>query len=376
MIRSIELNNFKSHKKTQLDFSNLTVLCGANGVGKSSALQVLLLLRESFFNKSNFDYLDLKSDPVSIGTAKDALYQFSEKDEIAFKIVTDIQELNFNFAIKDLTKTMILKSDHVFDMGKLAEEPLFSKTCQFISAARLGPQPSYPKDDVVVDIHNQISVIEGRAEHFIHFLQRKRDNEVINELCLPGRSTDLFSQVTAWEREISSGVNIVVQDIGNLGYELKYQFNTTSSQGKTNEFKASNVGFGLSYVMPVVVAILSAPKDSILFIENPEAHLHPNGQSKLAELICLAAQAGIQIVIETHSDHIINGILVQCKNFETGHRKGILKDNVSIYHFGRDEEKHCTTSEKINIESDGRVRYVPKGFFDQFTIDRKQLMGF
>jgi predicted ATPase len=375
MIRKVEINNFKSHSKTALDFSNLTVLCGANGVGKSSALQVLLLLRESFFNKSQFDYLDLKSNPVSIGTAKDALYQFSAQDEITFNISTDIQDLVFGFEIKDLTKTLIPKSSHTVDDKKLDTEPLFSKNCQFISAARLGPQTSYPKDDVVVDVYNQISVIEGKAEHFVHFLQRKKDYEVVEEICLPNiKATDLFSQVTAWEREISMGVNVIVQDIGNLGYELKYQFNTNS--GKTSEFKASNVGFGLSYVMPVIVAILSAPKDSILFIENPEAHLHPNGQATLAELICLAAQAGIQIVIETHSDHIINGILVQCKEYESGLTKGISKDNVSIYHFNRDEEKHFTKAEKVNIEEDGRIIYAPKGFFDQFTIDRKRLMGF
>jgi predicted ATPase len=375
MIKKVELNNFKSHSKTELDFSNLTVLCGANGVGKSSVIQALLLLRESFFNKSQFDYLDLKSNPVTVGTAKDALYQFSLQDEITFKILSDIQSLEFGFEIKDPTKTLIPKSNHVFDNKKLETEPLFSKNCQFISAARSGPQTSYLKDDVVVDIYNQISVIEGKAEHFVHFLQRKKDCEVIQELCLPNiKATDLFSQVTAWEREISSGVNIIIQDIGNLGYELKYQFNT--SKGKTNDFKASNVGFGVSYVMPVIVAILYAPKDSILFIENPEAHLHPHGQAKLAELIALAAQNGIQIVIETHSDHIINGILVQCKDYESEQTKGISKNNVSIYHFNRDGEKHCTKAEKVNIEEDGRIIYAPKGFFDQFTIDRKRLMGF
>ena len=375
MIKNIELNNFKSHEYTQLDFSNLTVLCGANGVGKSSALQVLLLLRESFFNKKPFEYLDLKSNSVSIGTAKDALYQFSDKDELIFKISTDVQNIIFGFKINDPTKTLIPKlSEHILDIAKLESEPLFGKNCQFISAARLGPQSSYPKDDVVVDVDNQISIIEGKAEHFVHFLQRKKDMDVMKELCHSSiKFTDLFSQVTAWEREISSGVNVVVQDIGNLGYELKYKFNLGNDT--TYDYKASNVGFGLTYVMPVIIALLSAPKDSILFIENPEAHLHPNGQAKLTELICLAAQAGIQIVLETHSDHIINGILVQCKNFEENF-KGIIKENVSIYHFSRDEKKHCTKAEKVNIEENGCIRYAPKGFFDQFTIDRKRLMEF
>ncbi|MDR2844325.1 MAG: DUF3696 domain-containing protein [Candidatus Symbiothrix sp.] len=375
MIRSFELNNFKSHKDTQLDFSNLTVLCGANSSGKSSVIQALLLLRESFFNKSQFDYLDLKSNPVTIGTAKDALYQFSAKDEIKFKIETTHQKMIFDFAIKEPTKTLIPKSSHSFDVDQLEKEPLFDKNCQFISAARLGPQGTYLKDDVVVDVYNQISVTEGQAEYFIHFLQRHKDDEVLPELCSKHvEFTDLFSQVTAWEREISSGVNIIVKDIGILGYELKYQFNT--KEGKTDEFSAKNVGFGLSCAMPVIVAILSSrPNESILFIENPEAHLHPRGQAKLAELICLAAQAGVQIVIETHSDHIINGILVQCKKFEE-QKGGISKNNISVHYLNMDEEKHCSVAERVNIEDNGRIIYPPKGFFDQFTIDRKHLMGF
>ena len=85
----------------------------------------------------------------------------------------------------------------------------------------------------------------------------------------------------------------------------------------------------------------------MLIIENPEAHLHPHGISKLTELICLAAELGIQIIIETHSDHVINGVLVQCKRFEEGN-EGISKDNVKIYHFDRDEINHCTVANGIS----------------------------
>lgn len=382
MIKHLKIKNFKSHKSTDLEFSNLNVFCGANGVGKSSAIHALLLLRESFLKNSNFEYLDLKSNPVTIGTAKDALYQYSETNIIAFEILTSLQNLVFSFEAKkdtDLEKTLIYKTQdfiQVFNQKFSIKENIFNKECQFVSASRIGPQSSYKKDDVVVDVYNQISVIEGQAEHFIHFLNKNKDKEVLAQICNDRiKYKDLFNQTTAWEREISEGVNIVVSDLGNLGYELNYQFNTESSHGKTNEFKANNVGFGLTYVMPIIVAILSAQPDSLLLIENPEAHLHPNGQAKLAELICLAAQAGIQMVIETHSDHIINGILVQCKKFEETHR-GISKDNVSIYYFGRNETEHCSTASKINIQKGGNIIYPPTGFFDQFSIDRKYLLGF
>lgn len=382
MLQQLRIQNFKSHKDSHIDFSNLTVLCGANGVGKSSIIQALLVLRESHLDKSNasLNYLNLKTDAINIGNANDALYQFCEEETIVFHIISDVQTYNFEFKVdilRNSTKTLIEKSDigHLFDISKITEESLFNKNCQYISAARLGPLESYPKDDAVVDIHNQISVKEGKAEYFIHYLNQKRNIDVLEELCHPQtQSKDLFTQTTAWEKEISDNVNVIVQDIGNLGYELKYQFNTSSKLGKTNEFKATNVGFGLTYAMPIIVAILAAPKGSILFIENPEAHLHPGSQAKLAELISLAAQAGIQIILETHSDHIINGVLVQMKRKET-ENIGISKDNISIYHFTRNDENHISIPTKITIEEGGRIIYAPKGFFDQFTIDRKYLMG-
>ena len=381
MIKCIELINFKSHKRTVLDISPLTVLCGSNAVGKSSAIQALLLLRESYLANSEFKYLDLKSNPINIGTAKDAIYQYAEENEIGINInVNDIQ-LNYLFESKDsdLSKTLMIKSskiDHISDKSILGALNIFSKTCQFVSAARLGPQPYYQKDDVVVGVYNQISVIEGRAEHFVHYLMENKDLEVIKEIQNPSTSSgDLFYQTAAWEQEISKGVNINVIDLGNVGYELQYDFKTGSAEGKTNSFKSNNVGFGLSYVMPIIVAILSAPPGALLLIENPEAHIHPHGQSKLAELICLASQAGIQIIVETHSDHIINGILVQSKKFET-ENIGIDKNNVAIYQFVRNEAEHSSECIKLNIGDEGSLYNTPKGFFDQFTIDRKYLLDF
>ena len=109
MINYLEINNFKSHKKTKLDIANLTVLCGSNSVGKSSAFQPLLLLREAFINKTNFEYLDLLSNPVKIGTIQDALYQYSDNDEISFQIKTNDEDYKFSFELEnnDYTKTLI-----------------------------------------------------------------------------------------------------------------------------------------------------------------------------------------------------------------------------------------------------------------------------
>ena len=61
--------------------------------------------------------------------------------------------------------------------------------------------------------------------------------------------------------------------------------------------------FGHSYVLPIILAVLTAPKNSIIFIENPESHLHPSAQRRVGEFLAHAAEAGIQIIIESHSDH-------------------------------------------------------------------------
>jgi predicted ATPase len=83
------------------------VLCGKNGSGKSSVIQALLLLREGWKNLP-FRYLNLKTDPASIGTAQDALYQFSDVDKISFVIKNDLNATHeLHFEITDFTKTII-----------------------------------------------------------------------------------------------------------------------------------------------------------------------------------------------------------------------------------------------------------------------------
>ena len=362
MIRKVELKNFKSHKNTTLDFSNLTVLCGTNNSGKSSVIQALLLLRDASFNSAGF--YNLKSNLVNIGTAKEVLYQFADKDEITLSITTDTHDLSFISSITDLTKTILPVAGVNSTLYK--NESLFNASCQFISAARLSPQDSYKKDDRM-DIDNQLSYESGKAERVVQFLDKKRNENVLPDLCMPEYATDLLTQVTAWEREISTGVNVVVQDNGNLGYVLKYQFNTNTNSGRTDEFNAINVGFGLTYALPVLVSILSAPKDAIIFIENPEAHLHPQGQAKIAELICLAAQAGVQLVIETHSDHIFNGVR------KLINKKIIKKENIKVHYFDLGD-KNISVNTEITFTDNGRILNYTKGLFDQFDNDLDELL--
>ncbi|SHH51010.1 DUF3696 domain-containing protein [Flavobacterium johnsoniae] len=380
MITKIRLINFKSHKDTTLSLGNLTVLSGQNGVGKSSIIQSMLLLRQTNQKNRLYDILDLNSPLCYIGKSNDAIYRFPNEEFenlIGLVLKDDKLEYSWIFEIpRNQNKAYLKRKNDIIDSEGYEDLSLFNNNFQYLSAFR---GVEYITDDYAVEFQKQISVNEGKGELVAQFLfEYGKKLKVIESLRHPLENDDfLLSQVSAWEREISNNINVVAIPFGD-SYDIKYSFDTAQSEemfGSVDELSKKNVGFGLSYVLPIIVAILSAEKGSLLLIENPEAHIHPYGISKLSELICIASQAGIQIIVETHSDHIINGILVQSKKFETSNgEQGINKENLKIYYFERDEVEHKTNAIQINVLDGGRTENRVSGFFDQIGKDLRELI--
>ncbi|MDR0832916.1 MAG: DUF3696 domain-containing protein [Candidatus Symbiothrix sp.] len=381
MITKLKIKNFKSHLDTDLDIKPLTVLTGINSSGKSSILQSLLLLRQSYQKGRLNSGLDLNAPLCDIGKGADALYHLASDETIEFILEIDNKiALNYIFGAEDRYGDTFLprQSDNKFELLEM-NLPLFSHKFQYISSARWASLNLYPMDSYAVETEKQISLNYGQGElvaHFLEYYGRHRDFKVkLDKLLHPNNtSTDLLDQVIEWEREISPRITIKSEKKADK-VSIEYGYKGVGDTKPIENLQSKNIGYGVSYSLSIIVAILAAEQGDLLLLENPEAHLHPQGQAKLAELITLAAQSGIQIIVETHSDHIINGILVQCKNFEEK-LIGISKDNVSVYYLDMDGEKHCSVAKKVNIEENGRIIYPPTGFFDQFTIDRKHLMGF
>lgn len=377
MIKNIRLINFKSHKDTKLPLKNLTVLSGQNGVGKSSVIQSLLLLRQSYQKNRIDKVLELNSPLCFIGKSNDAIYRFPNEEfenQVGFVISNEEIECSWIFEnSENNSSTYLNRVNDLADSEGFENISLFTNNFQYLSAYR---NIEYLVDDYAVEFQKQISINEGKGELVAQFLNEYgKKIKVIDSLKHPSEEDPfLLSQVSAWEKEISNNINVIPVKHGD-GYDIKYSFDTENSIGPIDELNKKNVGFGLSYVLPIIVAILSAEKDALLLLENPEAHIHPYGISKLTELICLAAEAGIQLVIETHSDHIINGVLVQSKIFEESKRtKGISRDNVKIYFFNRNEEEHKTIPVEINVIEGGRTEKRVEGFFDQIGKDLRKLI--
>src|SRR5690606_39213190 len=153
--------------------------------------------------------------------------------------------------------------------------------------------------------------IGKHGEYTVHYLSEYglETIQYPNLIHPKAKSNRLLHNVEAWLNEISPGVKVIIEDIKGLDLvRLSFQYETEN--GYTNEYKPINVGFGITYALPVIVALLTANPEKIIIIENPESHIHPKGQAKIGELIALASSNNCQILIETHSDHILNGIRV------------------------------------------------------------------
>jgi predicted ATPase len=223
--------------------------------------------------------------------------------------------------------------------------------------------------DFDVHRHHQLGVGGEFTAHFLSLFGSQW--EVPAPMRHPGANSALLGdQVEAWMSEISPGLRLhytphPTMDLVNL----RVSFSSTGAVS-TNEYRPTNVGFGVTYALPVVVALLSGRSNGLVLLENPEAHLHPKAQVKIGQLIALAAAAGIQVIFETHSDHILNGIRVAV-------RQGLLMaSKTRLYFFSRVAAGETPSSRIISpsLNNDGRVDAWPDGFFDETERTLEQLL--
>ena len=133
---------------------------------------------------------------------------------------------------------------------------------------------------------------------------------------------------------------------------------------KGKKYSALQVGFGFTFCLPIIVALLRARENDLLIFENPEAHLHPAAQVELGKLMALASGRGVQIIIESHSDHILNSLRLARK-------EGIIsqKDLNMIFvqrDFGAGDDTEVTYIDEIQITDEGKLNDRPKNFFDSW----------
>lgn len=360
MLEFIRIRNYKTLLDSSFPLSNLNLFSGLNGMGKSSLLQTLLLLRQSF-ERNTLDSrgLLLKGDLVSLGVGRDVLSSDADASEISFLLKwRNLPAVNFVFEAEQ--ESDLLPLHQMGDLHEPRSISLFNRNFQYLAAERIGPRTYYEASDFHIRDLNSLGY---RGEYTAHFIAENALGHIPCPSLQSSRASTLglLENLDAWMSEISPGVRIkaVAQPKFNA-VTLAYSF----VQGKdiTSEFLPQHVGFGLTYVLPVLTAILRAKSGDLLIIENPESHLHPAGQSMLGRLCALAAAQGIQLFIETHSDHFLNGVRVSVK------RGDITPEDVHLFYLERapGQDVHASIVHSPTIDSQGRIDAWPQGFFDEW----------
>ncbi|MEG4273883.1 MULTISPECIES: DUF3696 domain-containing protein [unclassified Microcoleus] len=371
MITSLQLLNFKPFANQLLEFKKLTLFSGLNSTGKSSVMQSLLLLRQSYQQGLLPEKgLALNGDFVNVGTARDALFEGAKEDLISFDIVWENNsEGLWRFKYDQEVDVLNIVSEPV--TSEVYKSNLFSNNFHYLQAERIGPRPFNEMSDYQVRQLGQLGIKGEYAAHFLAINGRKvipnsslshrevKSKTLRNEEQSTAKSMDLIDQVEAWMGEVSPGTRLKIDaksDVDMMSFQYSY--------GDSNPYRATNVGFGISYTLPIIVAALASTPGTIILIENPEAHLHPKGQVKMGQLLALAASGGVQVVIETHSDHVLNGIRLAV------HGGKIDPKDVRLHYFHRDnkEKERQAVTEVISpkIDRNGRIDRWPEGFFDEW----------
>jgi len=364
-INKVKVKNFKSLRDLDIDLNALTLITGVNSGGKSSFIQALLLLKQNedrFFSLRGKKIANINDDYVRLGNKKDILYEEAYKENIEISIFTDDFDHSFIFDNEtleiDVKKLLPEEIDKTFN--------IFYDDFQYITTDRISPSIAYALSDEAVE-KNTIGM---RGEYTAHYLAKNNHEKLnIEALLHPDAITNqLLENVSLWLNEISSGIEIKAKIYNEL-QQVNLTYSYTYGDNKTSEYSPLNVGFGITYSLPIIVSILKAKAGDLLIIENPESHLHPAGQSKVAELCATASANGVQIIVETHSDHFLNGIRVATKN------KIIAPEQSQIYYFRKENGELETKIDKINIDENGGIDKYPKKFFDQFDDDLDELLG-
>ncbi len=384
MITRLDLRHFKCFETLKLPLRPLSLLAGGNASGKSSVIQALAVLHQTMREHEWSSRLMLNGATVRLGTAGDVIDQMHGRHACGIGLFDedgsrfdweyrgdrDEMSMSVQRASGETAAGEVWNGDGSRPLRHLlpdtdVEQSLTNRLSglTYLTAERLGPREQYRFDDP------QLTPVVGpRGEYAVSVLYSGRDSKVLNGLVMEDVPPARFRQVEARMAQFFAGCVLEIDRVRRAN-ALTLGIRVSAD---TDFHRPVHTGFGLTQVLPIVVAVLSAKPDDLLLIENPEVHLHPAGQSRMGEFLAEAANAGVQVLIETHSDHILNGI-------RRAVRKGSLEADAAALYFFRPrheaEESGVAQVESLAMDADGNIDNWPDGFFDQFDRDMNVLAG-
>ena len=234
----------------------------------------------------------------------------------------------------------------------------FANRIKYLGPLREEPRSLYPinsmgSTDVGLKGENTAAVFEINKEKKIPFVDPSLFGDSKSGSMEPKEVT-LAEAVNSWLVYLGVAEKIETNDLGKIGHELKI---TTDIEEMEQDL--THVGVGVSQVLPILVMALLAEEDDVIILEQPELHLHPRVQSRLADFFVTMNALGKQCIVETHSEYLINRLRYLVAKSDD--RK--IADDTLIY-FVEKEAGHSVYRE-ITINEYGKIDEWPKGFFDE-----------
>ena len=362
-IEKIILENFKCHKSFETDMKKLNILTGSNASGKSSFVQALLLAFKSWEECEKKQINTNKIYGMNLGIPMNIVSEDLEEKNIRISLFTGGNENRVELGFSDDNAEMCFDIRNYEEMMEVKEQAcnLSKLSLFYLNAERKGPRIVTFIDDIIP------YSVGNTGENTAYILSEMDKLQKTNgSFQLP---KDLkISEIERFSANCEEWLNVIIPDT-KIKYSVDMEKNITTlmlqNQGEFHLPVAT--GFGITYVLPIIVQALVASmiENSVLIVENPEAHLHPLSQSRLGKFLELIAINGVQVILETHSEHIVDGCRIQAA-------KEKQCENVKILFF--EKKDNNSVCKNINIQDNGELDEWPEGFFDQKRADLRELL--
>ena len=372
MIDTIRIMALKSIKDLTVKCSKLNLFVGTNSSGKSSILQALLLLTQQELNGKYIsigEFREVRNYYMPNNSIRIEIFEKNKKKPVWIEFTEDEEKESYSIktSMGEESVLAVMENDGYTDSEQsdyLFEEFGF----HYLSCHRIGAKDIYAKNM----LNESDFGIDG--EYALAYLLKNESETVADELVVKGPdvTNSLLEQVNYWLNYIV-GTTLSIKDLKKTNYlQVKYNNNPANASSETLFCRPINVGSGISYLISIIISCLGAERDSIIIIENPEIHLHPKAQSKLCDFLSYVSKANRQLFVETHSDHIFNGLRV---GVATGN---IQQEDISV-NFLAMNERYETQCNPILLKKYGKIlgtneRMDINDLFDQFEIDLNRML--
>ena len=399
LIKSLSLKDFKCFEQVDIDFGKITLLTGANSSGKSSLIYALLgIMQSKYFPQ----YFALNGELINMGGFDEVLRKKAENREFRIGINIDFIQGNYDtkwvqnnlneqpepkeitdgyYSLKNISGNTATLEER-WSLKEFIESEIYNNDFTVIKSTEKDITVRYNKP---IDVEDILHKREANV-YFFDFSENEHCFNYIGSFRLPPERTyyrkpkagkvsvngeGYIDQIIEWEELDKEKYDKLTEAITEIGLFKSIEaskmkggrFELNVKVNEESEFSSlTDVGFGISQFLPIIVADLQMNEASCLAVSQPEIHLHPKIQATLGDYFCKQVNnTNKQYIVETHSEYLINRMRLLIVKGE------LQPEDVALYFMENDGIK--TTTHKIELTKNGQIKNAPQGFFDTYEMD-------